>query len=109
MTNERQFTSTGIILIAIAIAILIIIKSIDSSREHDGMIHASSEPVIVERYSVKDDGGRPPVIVEVWEVEYKGETIRQLYIKDTELHSNVATNRHMTEQVLRKMVNEGEY
>lgn len=44
---------------------------------HEPESVVTTEPQIVQSYTITRDG-QPPVTVEVWEMEYRGETIRAM-------------------------------
>ena len=58
----------------------------------------TTEPKIVQSYTITRHP-RGTVIVEVWEMEYKGETIRSLHFDNTGISNELSTIRFMLSEM----------
>lgn len=58
----------------------------------------TTEPKVVQSYTITRHP-RAAVIVEVWEMEYKGETIRSLHFDNTGISNELSTIRFMLSEM----------
>lgn len=70
---------------------------LDSKNAGDERL-MTTEPRIVQSYTITRHP-RATVIVEVWEMEYKGETIRSLHFDNTGISNELSTIRFMLNEM----------
>ena len=87
----------GFLMMFIATLLGAFMIFLDSKNAGDEKL-ATTEPKIVQSYTITRHP-RGTVIVEVWEMEYKGETIRSLHFDNTGISNELSTIKFMLSEM----------
>lgn len=87
----------GFLAVFIATLLVAFMIFLDSKNAGDERL-MTTEPRIVQSYTITRHP-RAAVIVEVWEMEYKGETIRSLHFENTGVSNELSTIKFMLSEM----------
>lgn len=93
-TNRLSFMAILIIVLLFAYLVFMAVGLGDPDDIH----LQTTEPKIVQSYTVTR-GGRSTVIVEVWEMEYKGEKLRSMHFENTGTANSLSDIRFMLREL----------